>query len=129
LKPDGQTAEETEKALVNGANSIPRNFFISITFDCGKEFSNWKSISNKLDIEIYFADPGTPCQRGLNENSNGLLRKDGLTQGMDFNIISEAFITSVANKRHNIPRKSLNFKTPIEVFLSHVNDEVYSSLI
>ena len=60
-----------------------KNLFKSITFDCGKEFSNWKSISNTNDIDIYFADPGTPSQRGLNEHSNGLLRKDGLPKEMD----------------------------------------------
>ncbi|BDP71542.1 hypothetical protein EfmAA94_27150 [Enterococcus faecium] len=54
----------------------PKNLFKSITFDCGKEFSNWKQISNVNDIAIYFADPGTPSQRGLNENSNGLLRRE-----------------------------------------------------
>ncbi len=101
--------------------------FKSITFDCGKEFSNWKSISNLNDI--YFADPGTPSQRGLNENSNGLLRKDGLPKKMDFNEVDESFIQSVASKRNNIPRKSLNYKTPLEIFLSYVDNDILSSLI
>ncbi len=52
--------------------------FKSIKFDCGKEFLNWKEISNVNDIDIYFADADTPSQRGLNERSNGLLRKNGL---------------------------------------------------
>lgn len=55
----------------------------------GKEFSNWKTISNKQDINIYFADPGTPYQRGLNGNSNGSLWKSGLPKGMDFNLVSQ----------------------------------------
>ena len=85
--------------------------------DCGKEFSNWKSISNKHDIDIYFADPGCPGQRGLNEHSNGLLRRDGLTKQMDFNEVSSDFIHSIASFRNHIPRKSLNYKTPLESFL------------
>ena len=44
-----------------------------------------EKISNTNDIAIYFADPGTPSQRGLNEHSNGLLRKDGLPKERDFN--------------------------------------------
>ena len=83
----------------------------------------------ELDIDIYFADPGTPSQRGLNENSNGLLRKDGLPKQMDFNEVDESFIQSIASKRNNIPRKSLNYKTPIEVFLSHICKEELSNLI
>ena len=84
---------------------------------------------NKKAKQLYFADPGTPSQRGLNENSNGLLRKDGLPKKMDFNEVDESFIQSVASKRNNIPRKSLNYKTPLEVFLSYVDNDILSSLI
>ncbi|MCB5956480.1 transposase, partial [Enterococcus sp. CWB-B31] len=75
------------------------------------------------------ADPGTPSQRGLNEHSNGLLRKDGLPKQMDFNEVDEAFVQSVASKRNHIPRKSLNYRTPMEVFLSYMDDEMVSRLI
>ncbi|BDP52837.1 hypothetical protein EfmJHP35_07610 [Enterococcus faecium] len=121
LKVGPQTsllAVQSEPSLVQ---SVPKNLFKSITFDCGKEFSNWKSISNTNDIDIYFADPGTPSQRGLNEHSNGLLRKDGLPKEMEFNQVNQGFISSVASKRNHIPRKSLNYQTPLEVFLSYVN--------
>lgn len=129
LKPCGRHAADIENRLNSWFEAVPKNLFKSITFDCGKEFSNWKNISNKNDIAIYFADPGTPSQRGLNENSNGLLRKDGLSKAMDFNLVDETFIYSVASKRNNIPRKSLNYKTPLEVFLSYVTDDDLSSLI
>ena len=77
LETPGRKAEDIEKTLNNWFNHLPRNLFKSITFDCGKEFSNWKSISNQQDISIFFADPGCPSQRGFNEHSNGLLRRDG----------------------------------------------------
>ena len=121
LKPEGRKAVDIENAINEWLQSVPKNLFKSITFDCGKEFSNWKSISNTNDIDIYFADPGTPSQRGLNEHSNGLLRKDGLPKEMDFNQVNQGFISSVASKRNHIPRKSLNYQTPLEVFLSYVN--------
>ncbi|WP_326717468.1 IS30 family transposase [Vagococcus jeotgali] len=129
LKPTGRHAIDIENSLNEWLKKCPNHLFKSITFDCGKEFSNWKSISNLNDIDIYFADPGTPSQRGLNENSNGLLRKDGLPKKMDFNEVDESFIQSVASKRNNIPRKSLNYKTPLEVFLSYVDNDILSSLI
>ena len=57
LKPEGRKAVNIEESTNTWLQSIPRNLFKSITFDCGKEFSNWKNISN---INICFADPGTP---------------------------------------------------------------------
>ncbi|HAP6048132.1 TPA: IS30 family transposase, partial [Enterococcus faecium] len=129
LKPAGRQAIDIENRLNQWFQSVPKHLFKSITFDCGKEFSNWKKISNTNDISIYFADPGTPSQRGLNEHSNGLLRKDGLYKAMDFNKVSETFIQSVASKRNHIPRKSLHYRTPLEVFLSYVGKDDLSSLI
>ena len=77
LKPAGRKAIDIETALTRWFQSVPKNLVKSITFDCGKEFSNWKSLSNQHDVAIYFYAPGTPSQRGLNEHSDGLLRKDG----------------------------------------------------
>ncbi|TDQ39080.1 IS30 family transposase [Aureibacillus halotolerans] len=129
LKPEGRTAKDIETAISVWLQNVPKNLFKSITFDCGKEFSNWRTISNEHDISIYFADPGTPSQRGLNEHSNGLLRRGGLPKEMDFNQVDQAFVSSVASKRNHIPRKSLNYRTPLEVFLSLVGMDNLSSLI
>ncbi|MBW6064509.1 IS30 family transposase [Planococcus sp. CP5-4] len=128
LKPSGRKARDIEIALDQWFQGIPRHLFKSITFDCGKEFSNWKPLCNQHDVSIYFADPGTPSQRALNEHSNGLLRKDGLPKEMDFNQVDQPFISTVADKRNHIPRKSLDYRTPLEVFLSHLNGIDLSSL-
>lgn len=129
LKPKGRKACDIENAMNQWFQAIPKNLFKSITFDCGKEFSNWKSLCNQHDVAIYFADPGTPSQRALNENSNGLLRKDGLPKEMDFNEVDQTFVSSVAHKRNNIPRKSLNYQTPLEVFMSYMDEDSLYSLI
>lgn len=94
-----------------------------------KEFSNWISLSNQHDIAICFADPGTPSQRGLNEHSHGLLRKDELAKEMDFNLVDQTFIYFVANKRNQIPIKILNYQTPLEVFLSCMDEGILFNLI
>ena len=129
LKPKGRKASDIETTLTEWFQSIPRNLFKSFTFDNGKEFSNWKVLSNKHDVSIYFADPGTPSQRGLNEHSNGLFRNDGLPKEMDFNKVEQLFVSAVADKRNQIPRKSLNYQTPLEVFSSYINDSHLSSLL
>ncbi|WP_208559100.1 IS30 family transposase [Marinilactibacillus kalidii] len=128
LKPEGRKAVDIETTLNQWFSSIPKCLFKSITFDCGKEFSNWKSICNQHDVSIYFADPGTPSQRALNENSNGLLRRNGLPKEMDFNLVDQNFVSGVADRRNRIPRKSLNYQTPLEVFLSYIDGSYLSSL-
>ncbi len=72
------------------------------------------------DIDIFFADPGCPGQRGLNEHSNGLLRRNGLPKQMDFTTISQKYLSAIADKRNRMPRKSLNYQTPYQVFMSYL---------
>lgn len=86
----------------------------SITFDNGKEFSKYTQISNVLDIDIYFADPYSSWQRGTNENTNGLIRQF-FPKSMKLNDISEEQAKKVEQLLNNRPRKSLGFKTPLEV--------------
>ena len=47
----------------------------TITFDNGGEFAEHKAIEEALGAETYFAHPYSSWERGLNENSNGLLRQ------------------------------------------------------
>ncbi|HEL1008840.1 TPA: IS30 family transposase, partial [Streptococcus equi subsp. zooepidemicus] len=120
LQTSGRKASDIETSIHRWLARFPKHVFKSITFDCGKEFSNWKSLSNEHDIDIFFADPGCPAQRGLNEHSNGLLRRDGLPKQMDFRGLTQEFLSAIADKRNRIPRKSLDYKTPYQLFLSHI---------
>ncbi|MFS1178104.1 IS30 family transposase, partial [Enterococcus lactis] len=55
--------------------------------------------------------------------------RNGLPKSMDFREVNQTFISSVSNQRNHIPRKSLNYRTPIEIFSSYVQEAFYSSLI
>lgn len=120
LKINGRKASDIDASINQWLSQVPSHLFKSITFDCGKEFSNWKSISNAHDIDIFFADPGCPGQRGLNEHSNGLLRRNGLPKQMVFTNISQKYLSAIADKRNRISRKSLNYQSPYQVFLSYL---------
>lgn len=115
LKVSSGKAADIEAALHEWLAKLPKGLVKSITFDCGKEFSNWKEICNAHDISIYFADPGCPSQRGLNENTNGILRRNGLPKRMDFSRLPLEYIAKVIYERNSIPRKSLGYRTPLEV--------------
>jgi transposase, IS30 family len=87
----------------------------TVTFDNGKEFTHHKVIAQGLDTKIFFAKPYHSWERGLNENTNGLVRQY-FPKKMRFDAITDDDLQSVANKLNNRPRKCLGYKTPLEVF-------------
>ena len=87
----------------------------SITFDNGREFARCHRLEKHLGLELYFADPGCPYQRGTNENTNGLIRQF-FPKGTDFRNISPVEARQVENLLNNRPRACLDFRTPAEVF-------------
>ena len=121
-----KSADAINQHLDQWLSKLPRHLFKSITSDNGREFAGWKEIASKHDLHTYFAEVGTPNQRGLNENNNGILRRDGLSKKLDFRDLPDELVTQLMHRRNNIPRKSLNYRTPLEVFLSHVTEEQLS---
>ena len=118
-----KTAKSVNQHLDCWLSKLPRHFVRSITFDNGKEFAGWREIANKHDLHTCFAEVSAPNQRGLNENNNGILRRDGLSKRLDFRHLPNELITQLMHWWNNIPRKSLNYRTPLELFMKHVTDE------
>jgi len=87
----------------------------TITFDNGKEFCEHEAIAAKLEARIYFAHPYASWERGLNENTNGLLRQY-FPKGCDLAQLTEAEVQRAADRLNNRPRKTLGYRTPNEVF-------------
>ncbi|RXE75448.1 IS30 family transposase [Lactiplantibacillus plantarum] len=123
LNSHTKTSQNVNRSLAAWLTKLPRHLFKSITFDNGKEFAGWRTIANQFDLNIYFAAVGAPNQRGLNENTNNLLRKDGLHHDLIMDQLSDEFVQAVASRRNHIPRKSLNYQTPLEAFVNQITDE------
>ena len=87
----------------------------SITSDNGKEFARHKLISEKLEADFYFARPYRSGDRGLCENTIGLLRQY-FAKGSDFSAITEEQIAEATERLNNRPRRGLGFKTPNQLF-------------
>lgn len=87
----------------------------TLTSDNGKEFARHEMIAKTLDADYYFAHPYASWERGLNENTNGLIRQY-FPKGDDFNSITEEDISRAMDKLNNRPRKCLSMKTPNQVF-------------
>ena len=87
----------------------------TITFDNGKEFAEHEQMATSLSADIYFAHPYHSWERGLNENSNGLLRQY-FPKGMALHEITDEEVQRAVDKLNHRPRKVLGFRSPHEVF-------------
>jgi IS30 family transposase len=88
----------------------------TMTSDNGGEFAEHASISKTYNFDWYFCHPFCSGERGLNENTNGLIR-DFLPKGTDFNLISDEEILEIQNNLNSRPRKALKFKRPVYLFV------------
>jgi len=87
----------------------------TITSDNGKEFADHQRISKQLMAKVYFAHPYHSWERGLNENTNGLIRQY-FPKNTNFRSITVESVRKVMEQLNNRPRKTLDYATPNEVF-------------
>ena len=87
----------------------------TLTFDNGKEFADHAFISKCLNAKVYFAHPYCSWERGLNENTNGLLRQY-FPKKTNLRDITHEQVDDAVYKLNHRPRKCLGYRTPHEVF-------------
>jgi IS30 family transposase len=87
----------------------------SITFDQGKENSEHKELRENTAIAVYFCHPHSPWEKGTCENTNYLIR-DMLYPVDDFRELTQRDVSRIAKLLNDRPRKTLDFRTPYEVF-------------
>lgn len=95
----------------------------TLTADNGKEFAEHQFIGIALQADFYFADPYAAWQRGSNENANGLTRQY-LPRSLDFSTITEPQLRWIEGRLNNRPRKTLDFRTPLDVFAEGIINPV-----
>jgi IS30 family transposase len=91
---------------------------LTSTADNGKEFAYHEEMTKSLKRDVYFADPYCSWQRGLNENTNGLLRQYW-PKSTDFTKVSLSEVQGVIVELNDRPRKKLNYKTPAKLMAEH----------
>lgn len=88
----------------------------TITANNGTEFHQYKKIEAATDATFYFANPYHSWERGLNENTNGLIRQY-LPKGELMKHITQKDCDNIAMKLNRRPRKCLNMETPEAVYV------------
>lgn len=117
-KIEHKKASTVKEALIEMILPI-KQWTHTITSDNGKEFSAFEEVSKVLNTDYYFCHPYSSWERGLNENTNGLIRQY-FPKGSSFKEITQSQVIDVQNSLNYRPRKSLGFKTPFEVFFGNI---------
>jgi transposase, IS30 family len=107
-----KNAKQIARAIVKELEPL-KKYIHTMTSDNGKEFAEHKYISEKLDIDYYFAEPYSSWQRGANENFNGLVRQY-FPKKTNFEELTWREIKYVERQLNQRPRKRLGFNTPEE---------------
>jgi IS30 family transposase len=109
------TAATVRVAFAKAIKRLPRHLKRTLTYDRGTEMAEHQLFTKDTKVQVYFADPHSPWQRGTNENTNGLLRQY-FPKGIDFRTVSRQEIQRVQDLLNDRPRKVLQFLKPNEVF-------------
>lgn len=119
---DGCTALAALHGFTRLMQTIAPDMRKTMTYDRGSEMARHRDLAAANGIQVYFADPRSPWQRGSNENANGLIR-EFLPKGSDLSTPSQYELNAIANRLNECPRRILGYQTPRAVFAKLLADE------
>lgn len=111
----GKFADKLKEAVIAVLEPLKEHVH-TITYDNGKEFAEHEAMANALDAQVFFAHPYASWERGINENTNGLIRQY-FPKGTDLRGITQEQVQFVMDRLNNRPRKTRGGKTPNELFM------------
>ncbi|MGV9668960.1 IS30 family transposase [Nocardia niigatensis] len=105
--------ETVVDALIDRYAALPATLRRTLTWDRGMELADHARLADVAGVDVFFAAPRSPWQRGTNENTNKLIRQY-LPKKTDLAGYSQAELDAIAERLNNRPRKCLGFRTPAE---------------
>jgi IS30 family transposase len=110
---DGRDMTTVTAGLSRTMTRLPEHLRRSLTWDRGMELADHKNVTANTGLQVFFADPRSPWQRGTNENTNRLLRQY-FPKGVSMAEVTQAELDTVAAKLNARPRKTLDYDTPAD---------------
>ena len=98
-----------------------RKIFKSITFDNGSEFAASDALEAGGRTSVYYAHPYSSFERGTNENWNGIVRRF-IPKKSSFDGLTDSDMTRIAHYINTLPRKSLDYKTSLDLWREYTCD-------
>lgn len=120
VKLDSARAQDVLEGYSRSFKALPGELRKTLTYDQGKEMALHRQLSQHTGLNIYFADPHSPWQRGICENINGLLRQY-LPKSRNLSVFSQRMLNQIADSINTRPRKTLNWRTPQAMFYEKCN--------
>ena len=117
VRLNNKDAQTVRIAFARKFKHLPPGLKRSLTYDNGQEMAQHKLFTKNTHIQVYFAHPHSPWERGTSENTNDILRQF-FPKGINFDKVSLRQINNVQNLVNDRPRKTLGFSTPHEVFVN-----------
>jgi IS30 family transposase len=122
VKLQGCSAQDALEGFSRAFQPLPPALRQTLTYDQGKEMASYKTLSQRTGLAIYFADPHSPWQRGICENTNGLLRQY-LPKGTNLSVHSQCQLDAIARRLNLRPRATLGYHCPAEMFMRALGRE------
>jgi IS30 family transposase len=110
---DGRDMATVTAGLSRTMTRLPEQLRKSLTWDRGMELADHETVTANTGLDVYFADPRSPWQRGTNENTNRLLRQY-FPKGTSMASLTQDDLDTVAAKLNSRPRKTLDYDTPAD---------------
>ena len=99
---NAKDAASVRKAYAEALRSLPREISKTLTYDQGKEMSGHKQFTLDTGIAVYLAHSGSPWERGMNENTKGLIRQY-FPKGTEVDTVSAREIKRVPRELNDRP--------------------------
>jgi IS30 family transposase len=108
-----KSAKEVRHAFAREIKKLPKEMRLTLTYDQGREMAEHELFTKSTKMQVYFAHPRSPWERGTNENTNALIRQF-FPKTTNFNSVSRKRIKEVQHLLNERPRKTLGYRSPYQ---------------